>query len=355
MARARSLVVRGYYGNGNCGDEALLATLLQYFSPAYKFIVSVNDAGRVAANLKKKKIGVYADVKVVWSLDRGVVTRRDVAGFLLGGGGLGLGFGWDQYMFAWRKGKKIIHTGVHVTEEYVSPTPDAFNDVTRALLGSAHFFSVRHRLSVETAARLGVRAAYVPDWAFALHAEPGPTPARDYVVVTIRADAHQRNPHTLRCLQSIAAFAEAEGLDVVLLPFDISDQRLTRRLKVAGQMLGGLFYRPAYVKHLIAHAKVAFSLGRYHPIVFAMASDVPVFSVDAVRRGRSDDKTCLQLVEEGLDDFHFPIDRLDAFTPAEISRLVRRYAVSGTYSKSFMNNAALVDAAAGRIHEILKS
>lgn len=354
MDELPALVVRGFYGNNNCGDEALLATMLQYFSRDYRIVVAVNNLVYVKEKLITPKIPPYDKLKVIWSLNRGAMAAPDVAGLLLGGGGLGLGFGWDQYMFAWRYGKKIIHTGVHITEEFISDDASDFNTVTSMFLRAAHFFSVRHRRSIEVAGRLGVHPQYVPDWAFGLDQKEGPLPKGDYVVVTIRADTNRNNPRTPEIIKSITDYAAAEGLKIVLIPFDASDQNLTRSFNIKGEMMGNLFSKPQYVKYLIGQAKAVFSLGRYHPLVFGMANDVPTFSVDTVRPGRSDDKTCLQLVEEGLGDFHFPTGRFGDFTPAEIARLVRLYR-DGPLTKPFLGNKALVDQAAADILKVLKS
>ncbi|WP_081761511.1 polysaccharide pyruvyl transferase family protein [Methylopila sp. 73B] len=354
MDELPGLVVRGFYGNNNCGDEALLATMIQYFSHDFRIIISANNLVYVKEKFITPKIPPYDKLKVIWSLNRGALAAPDVAGLLLGGGGLGLGFGWDQYMFAWRYGKKIIHTGVHITEEFISENSADFNNVTSTFLRAANFFSVRHQRSIVVAEKLGVHPKYVPDWAFGLNQTEGPKPKGDYIVVTIRADTNRNNPRTAVFLKSIMDYAAGEGLSVALVPFDASDQNLTRSLDIKGEMMGNLFSKPTYVKYLLGQAKAVFSLGRYHPLVFGMSNDVPTFSLDTVRPGRSDDKTCLQLVEDGLEDFHFPTNRIDEFTPAEIARLVRVYGDDGL-AKPFLGHKAAVDQAAADILQVLKS
>ncbi len=354
MSELPALVVRGYYGNNNCGDEALLAAMIQYFGAEYRIVVSVNNVVYVRDRLVARKIDPYDKIKVIWNLHRDAVATPDVAGYLLGGGGLGLGFGWDQYMFAWRYNKKIIHTGVHITGEFISEASPRFNKLTSLFLKAADFFSVRHQQSIDVARGLGVRPRYVPDWGFGLKERAGPKPADDYIIVTIRGDTNQGNLRMPVFLQRIMDYAAGEGLKVIFLPFDAGDQTLMRAMDLKDEVMGDLFYKPAYVKYLLGKAKTIFSLGRYHPLVFGMAHDVPTFSVDTVRPGRSDDKTCLQFVEEGLGDFHFPTDRLAEFTPQEIARLVRLYREGGI-PKSFLGNKALVDQAAADILTILRS
>lgn len=350
----QKLLVRGYYGNGNCGDEALLQTMHQFFSPHYKLGVSVNNAANVHANLKKKNVFPYDEMDVHWSVDRGAVASPQTRGFLLGGGGLGLGFGWDQYMFAWLHGKKIIHTGVHITGEFFSNDVH-FNQVTRNFLNRADFFSVRHQHSIDMAAAFGVIPQYVPDWAFALNTEDSSYARGNYIVVTVRAETNKNNPLSRKFLDSIIEFARSHDLDILLLPFDGNDKGVTESLDLPGELIDSLYFQPKQVKHIIKGAKAVFSLGRYHPIIFAMSHDVPVFSIDTIRQSRSDDKTCLQLVEEGLEDYHFPIERADSFTPDLVASLIEAYHDGTTLNKRFLSYPAEVQAAADRILHILDS
>lgn len=351
----KKLVIRGYYGNGNCGDEALLQTMHGFYSSAFQIVVSVNKL-ESALSLQKQGVFPYKSSEVCGSLHRGLLANRETVGMILGGGGLGLGFGWDQYMFAWRNNKKIIHAGVHITGEFYKDSDESFNQVSRNFLAAADWFSVRHRHSIAMCSKIGVKARYLPDWAFALPVEPANfVPHRDYVVVVIRSDTNKDRDLTLKTFEAIQGYASKNALDIVIIPFDGSDENMTKRLGLDSHMLGKMYFEPKKVKSIISHSKAVFSLGRYHPLVFAMASDVPVFSIDALRQDRSDDKTCLQLTEEGLEDFHFPLNRLNQFNVDSISALVQNYNTQGKYTKRFLSYGEEVTSAALEISEILAS
>src|SRR6218665_2288518 len=86
----KRLIVRGYYGNGNCGDEALLQSIFSFFSDEYRIGVSVNDPSGVTERLKKKSIFPYHQMDIVSWLNRGIMGSPDTVGMFLGGRGLGL-------------------------------------------------------------------------------------------------------------------------------------------------------------------------------------------------------------------------------------------------------------------------
>ncbi len=349
----RKLVVRGFYGNGNCGDEAILQSIFRYFGKKFGIVLSVNNADHVITRIQRESIYPYNKCQICWNFDRDIIISDETIGIFLGGGGLGLGFGWEQYMFSWLFGKKLIHSGVHITAEYIKNTDEKFNFVTQNFLKSADFLSVRHHASQAACSRLGVQANFLPDWAFGLPEEVTELPHENYVVLVLRDDNYVDIELLKKFLTAIYLYAARIGSEVLLMPFDQADKKLMIKLAVRGVFSEEYYFDPGKALYVTRHAKTVFSIGRYHPIVFSLSSDVPVFSIDVIRLQSSDDKTCLQLIEEGLEDFHFLGERINEFVPDKIVELVEKFN-NGYYKKEFLGYRAILDEAAKNIIKILE-
>jgi polysaccharide pyruvyl transferase WcaK-like protein len=98
-----SVIISGFYGHGNAGDEAILAALRQHLGDSLDIVVSsYADIGEM------QKLPSYAGLRIVKQADRAAVTRKNVAGLVIGGGGLGIGFGVAQLMMAASCGKPMV-------------------------------------------------------------------------------------------------------------------------------------------------------------------------------------------------------------------------------------------------------
>lgn len=350
LDKRKKVVVRGFYGNGNMGDEALLQSIMAHLGDefAYKFAINTLDKPGVLTREP------YISYPCINSLNRGEVMKDDVCGFFLGGGGLGLGFGYNQLICARRAGKAIIHSGVHIHDDFFSVGDPLMIEASSAFLKLAHMTTVRDRLSLDVMQRYGVPGEWMPDWAFGLDAEPWDAPVPDdYIVVTFRS----RPPNDVELitpwLKGVQEFAQSMGLPIVALPYDKGDARLTEKLGYGDSMLADLYFDPAKAKHVISRAKAVISFGRFHPIVFALSENVPAFAVDYWFARETGHKTTLLLREEGHEAGIFHTGHLNSFTGDELGK---RYAILADKMKSkpFDAYKGIIEDVASRMRTLLR-
>lgn len=174
MSDAPRVLVSGYYGFGNAGDEAILAGLVEGFrrlAPEVRLTVLSGDPGATEAE------------HAVRAIPRGLVTARSALGscdLLLSGGG-----GILQDVTSWRSPLYYLavlqaaqRAGVPVACVGYGVGPlrrQAIRWLARRALARVAVLAVRDRLSLAALRELGVRReiALTADLAFAL---PRPAP-----------------------------------------------------------------------------------------------------------------------------------------------------------------------------------
>lgn len=319
----KQVVLRGFFAKGNMGDEALSHSIIRHIGPEFSYKFALNSPALDATTTHWP----YKGAKCIDSLNRGEVMKPEVCGFFLGGGGLGLGFGYNQMICARRAGKAIVHSGVHIHEDFFSKKDPVMVDASRAMLKLAHITTVRDRLSIDVMTHYDVPGEWAPDWAFGLKAEPwdAPLPSSDYIVVTFRARPPDDVELITPWLQGVRDFAASLGCEIVVVPFDAGDAKLAAKLGFGDKTIKDLYFAPEKAKHVIAGARAVVSFGRFHPVVFALAEHVPAFAVDFWFARETGHKTTLLLREDGMEEGIYHRGLLDDFTAdklgARLSRL----------------------------------
>lgn len=298
----KKLVVRGFYGRGNCGDEALLQSLYELFGDKYQLTIAteLGDANKdVLYNMHP-----YNQSDVINCENRLIFKNPGVAGFILGGGGLGLGFGMNQYIVAKRRGVPVVHIGTHIDASFLADEtgetigldevdnirvlkPEVcrlFNQTMSGLLNLADYYAVRDTTSLKYAERLGVKAKYYPDLAFALRKDDSTEVQRDKrrLIIVIREypPVHQDLERLKKWLGKVEEYAKKLGMYTRVLPFCEADAETTRQVGYGDKMIDGQYWNPKRVKQWIAYSGLVVTFGRFHPVVFAISEGTPVISID---------------------------------------------------------------------------
>jgi len=298
----KKLVVRGFFGRGNCGDEALLQSLYELFGDKYQLTISteLGDVNREVMD----KMHPYNQCDIVNCENRLIFKQANVAGFILGGGGLGLGFGMNQYIVAKRRGVPVIHIGTHLDASFLADEtgetigldevdqirvlkPEVcklFNQTMGGLLNLADYYAVRNSQSLEYAHKLGVNPKLYPDLAFSLRKDDSPDIAMDKrrMLVTIREypPVHQDMERLKKWMAKLEDYAKKLGMYIKVMPYCEADAETTRQVGYGDRMIDGQYWNPKRVKQWVASSGMQVSLGRFHAVVFAISEGIPVISID---------------------------------------------------------------------------
>ena len=274
-------VLCGYYGMGNGGDEALLASLLQMLPEQVTPIVLSGDPAQTqeryqVETVPRKSLG--AILRALWRSDA----------FIWGGGSLMQDassvlnpvYYAGLMLLAQLMGKQTIAwaQGIGPLNKQTSRW------LTRLALGRCGAISVRDRNSAALLSQWQRSCLLAPDPVWALDYEPVkglwdlPAPR---VVVALRPHKHLSEPRLEAIAQALNRFQQATGVCLLLVPFQPS-RDLAIAEHIASQLSGAHYiYRleqPQQIKGLFRGVEMTIAM-RFHALVMSAAEGCRSFAI----------------------------------------------------------------------------
>lgn len=272
------IIINGFFGKGNCGDEAILQTWIDMFSEKYDIVACVD--GEIISSINEKKNKYYKKIEFITNNNVSLFSDTKVKAFIIGGGGLGLGFGVKQLLHSNLRKKKNYYLGTTVHDEFFDGN-ELYVETNKKIFSSYELISVRDKYSQKNLKEIfNIDSYYFPDIATGLEKEPIELPTKNkYITITIRYQSNIEIEKIKRWIYRIESFANDNSLDVIYLPFDKSDENL---LKTLGKknLFEEIYWYPKKAKFIISKSDFCFSIGRFHPLVFAITNGITPYFID---------------------------------------------------------------------------
>lgn len=271
-----TLVLSGFFGRGNCGDEALLQAQYERFSGRYDIVISVDERGARDGFWDRYP---YDRCRIVHQANLSVLAEPEVIGIHVGGGGLPHGFNAAQVIHARSLGKPAFITGV----DCQPPATAAAAAAVRRYYELFDFVSVRSAAAWQAMSMLSTGCHHGADWALGMPtAGPPSTNRRGTVALVLREFpvAWISADYLATVTRLLDALARRHDR-VLLLPFCPEDDRFLDHVKPAARLPRERhWWDPRRMQGEIAAAEMVVSLGRLHPLIFAANVGTPALFVE---------------------------------------------------------------------------
>ncbi|MDJ1176587.1 polysaccharide pyruvyl transferase CsaB [Roseofilum capinflatum] len=315
------VVLCGYYGQGNAGDEALLVTLLQMLPETVTPVVlSANceetqqQYGVETCNNATHRWRDRTSIADLWR------TLASADGFIWGGGSLIQDVtSWRSPLYyfalmalAQRMGKVTLAWG-----QGIGPLNSALTrQLARSLFGGCTAVSVRDRQSAQLLTDWKIPHILAPDPVWAL--DPLPVQSLDHlphprIAVVLRPHPQLTADRLQILTQALIELQRGTQSHLLLLPFQPkSDLDLAQRVHEALPQVSEIWMgdRPEQYKSIFSQVQMAIAM-RLHGLIMAASMGCPCFAL-------SYDPKVTQLMEQ----FNLPgweLDRLPE-DPSQISQ-----------------------------------
>lgn len=290
------IVISGYYGFGNLGDEAILATLVQQLSDRYELVVLSANPAETTASFGVRAIE-RTDMAAIWQALSGASL------FLSGGGGLmqdvtgGLSvpyYAGLMKLAQWRRVPTMVFG------QGVGPLKNMSSRLmVRAAFGRAQAVTVRDQASYDLARSLGVaadRLVLAADPVLCLQPAPaerideiaqsiGLSPDLPKIAVAVRPWYTWFERQFKVFNTALTQLSMESGAQLVLLPFQMpGDERITEELydclryrpegHVAPVAMLQAPLSPPEMEGLIGRMDMVIGM-RLHALIMAASSGVP--------------------------------------------------------------------------------
>ncbi|MFM7245508.1 MAG: polysaccharide pyruvyl transferase family protein [Planctomycetaceae bacterium] len=271
-----TIVLSGFFGRGNCGDEAILQAQYELLEPRFTVVISVDERGAYDGFWNWYP---YDRCRIVHQANLGVLAEPEVVGIHVGGGGLPHGFNAAQVVHARSLDKPAFLTGVDAHP----PRSSAAAGAMGSYLGLFDQISVRSAAAWSTMSSLAPGCHQGTDWAVGLPTDgPAFGTRSDDVLVTIREFPEEFvTARYVDALAELIAILAGSHERVVALPFCPEDERFLDRLAPAASLPREVhWWNPRGMQRCIAAARRVVSVGRLHPLVFAANVGTPAAFVE---------------------------------------------------------------------------
>lgn len=277
-SRDQTLILSGFFGRGNCGDEAILQAQFERLSPRFNLVISVDhhDAYDGFWNWYP-----YDLCEIIHTSNLGICQRPDVIGLHVGGGGLPHGFNAAQVIHARSAGIPVLLSGVDAVE-LSQPAAAA---CMKSYYGLFDLVSLRSTASHHIAQQWVSDCHLGADWALALPTDGDTPPTRsDRVLLVLREFPYELlGPHYLRELDRLIQCLSDRYSEVMLLPFCPEDERFLENIPSTRSLSREVhWWNPRRVQREIASAALVVSVGRLHPLIFAANVQTPAIFAEAL-------------------------------------------------------------------------
>lgn len=275
MAR---ILLTGFYGRGNAGDEAILQCLHEALRPHHEVGIAVHPAD---THPDFRRWYPYDQSTLVDETAIGRLLDYDPDALVIGGGGLSPGFGAHLALTMRLLGRPTVLAGTDNLDLCMrGGDPAALRDYMRGF----RYIGLRYEAGLEATRALGVEASFGADWAMALPMAPAEPPVTGRpCAVTVRAwDPHLHDQEFRYQVHALFRGLRRQGHAPFLLPVSPEDEALARALQpVVDAPVACLWWNPRAIKGLMARCELVVSVGRLHPLIFAAPLGIAVCHVAA--------------------------------------------------------------------------
>lgn len=318
------IVLSGFYGAGNSGDEAMLRNFYFHIRkrlPTAEILVATEKCG-----------GSWRppDLHYISAMDRAQAKLCDL--LVIGGGGLGVGFGWNLASFAKVSlaiAPKVATIGCSFPPEWAQ---ENIKGASKAMFGLYDLSYARDKDSTKVLGQINVGIKLGTDIAIDLPEECiHRSMPEDYVVLVVREVGENLAAH-MRSMATLILKYLAENYNVVILPFCKEDVKFTKFLDV-GETPVVVTDNPQHHKYIINRAKAVVTIGRYHPLVYATEQGVPAIAFSWPAGGSKIDNWmaylgtsnyCINKLVKKVENVY--VDRLNLFT-SKLTHLLKNRAI----------------------------
>ena len=278
---AMRALLSGYYGKGNGGDEALLATLLQMLPPSVTPVVLSGDREMTEQSYGVESVERMEFLPVFQAL-------RSCDAFIWGGGSLIQDatsaispFYYGTMMATAQKmGLKTIAWGQGIGPLQRSST----RWLAKRCFAGCSQVSVRDRASSALLSKWQVPHILAPDPVWALASKPVtelenlPTPR---VAITLRSHLLLTRDRLNNLVQALVEFQQITGTFIILLPFQPShDLAIAQVMRSALQENSKIISLkdPQVLKGVFRHVEMAIGM-RLHSLIMGASEGCPCFAL----------------------------------------------------------------------------
>jgi hypothetical protein len=278
----KRIVLAGFFGRGNCGDEALLQSAYQAFAPDFDITISVDLTGSFNGFWDWYP---YNQSEIIHQCDNSIGNRYSA--YIVCGGGLPIGFVENQIMSARMSGVKTYCLSVDPPSE-----SSLSNNIRRSVVDCYYgsFDQIHFRTPLKfPLSSLESRITMNGDLALLLEPDAcGLEPMPDTVLITLRewslSDIH---PEYVGAVLRTVAQVKMAGLKPIWFPFAPEDTRFLKELKIDSicEVLES-WWNPMRAMEYIASAAGTLSIGRLHPLIFSAKAGGNAASFEINTTGR---------------------------------------------------------------------